>query len=131
METFVRTANSRERELLQRYVDRCIPIHYFMLFSIVCTIFGFSSVPVFLPQPYPTHATYPFEVNTEMLKNALRGLQIIGIVQTALFVTIDAVFSALIWFAGVQFELLSETLRSVSDTTQLSLCIKRHHELLR
>ncbi|XP_015523535.1 putative odorant receptor 92a isoform X1 [Neodiprion lecontei] len=131
LEHFVATASRRERQLLQHYVDRCISVHYFMLFCIVSTIFGFSSVPIFLPQPYPTHATYPFKVETDLLKNMIRAFQILAIVQTALFVSIDAQFSTLIWFTGARFELLSEELRKVSDVAQIHACVRKHQNVLR
>ena len=128
---FLKISTSKEREILQRYVDRCGPIHFAVnicsLAASLAMIFG----PLVLPQSLPTDAKYPFDVDDHPAKDLAYFHQAMAGLQCAEIGSVDCQAALLIWFAGARLELLADEFKNVTTLKEFNDCIKKHQILLR
>ncbi|XP_043287873.1 uncharacterized protein [Venturia canescens] len=131
MRDFVEKATPRERALLQRYVDRCAPLHFLCcLFALIAGI-AMIAGPLVLPIDLPTDAKYPFPVDTHPGYDIAYIHFIIAGMQCASITPIECYAALLIWFAGARFELLGEEFQNVMSSDEFNECIKKHQILLK
>ena len=117
--------------MLQRYVDRCGSTHFAI--NICCLAASLAMIlgPLVLPQPLPTDAKYPFDVNNHPVKDLAYFHQAIAGLQCAELGSVDCQAALLIWFAGARLELLANEFKNVTSLKEFNDCIRKHQILLR
>ena len=127
----VKEASTRDREVFQKYVDQCrivypcaIAWYYICLGS---WVFG----PIFLPQPFPTDAEYPFCTDTLFTHSIVYMHQFIVGVQVAAAMSHSGFAALLLWFTAARFECLILELQETSNARMLIKCIKKQIRLRR
>nr|QHN69141.1 odorant receptor 13 [Sirex nitobei] len=131
METFLKHANSHERTVLQRYVDKVAIFHAFITISAYLTAFAFACGPLVLSQPFPSEATYPFPIDSRFVKIILLVLQEVAIIQAGAGVAVDCQAAVLIWFTVARFELLALKMKKVESEHELYGYLLEHQKLLK
>ncbi|XP_018364001.1 PREDICTED: odorant receptor 49b-like [Trachymyrmex cornetzi] len=132
MEYNIKCAESYEKKLYQRYVDRCAIFYV----SLTTAVFLGASITATLPfiaadQIFPTDTKYPFDVEYEPVKTIIFLHQFIVIWQCFSIVCVGSFVGLLIWFAAARFEILSEQFRTVTDIYGITVCVRQHVKLLR
>ncbi|XP_011053778.1 PREDICTED: odorant receptor 67a-like [Acromyrmex echinatior] len=132
MEHNIKCAQSYEKKLYQRYVDRCAIFYV----SLTAAVFLGASITATQPfiaanQIFPTDTKYPFDVEYEPVKTIIFLHQFIVIWQCFSIVCMGSFVGLLIWFAAARFEILSEQFRMVTDIYGITVCVRQHVKLLR
>lgn len=131
MEDFCRKASKTERLVLQRYVDKYKHVHsIYTLWCFLTTAFVICG-PLYSPQPFPTHAIYPFAVSHQPLKSIIFLHQVIVGFQASAGMAIDTQIALLLRYTAARFEILGIEMRNTKSNCNFNACIKKHNELLR
>ncbi|XP_053997444.1 uncharacterized protein LOC128886511 [Hylaeus anthracinus] len=122
-------ARSYERFVLQRYVNK-----YSTFYGVSATWFYLTATVVvvgslFVDQPFPTEAEYPFPVNFMPLRTTLFIHQAFVGLQCAAIVCMNMFAALLLLFAAARFEILMLELRSVQDIGTLIQCIRKYYHV--
>ncbi|CAL7939840.1 unnamed protein product [Xylocopa violacea] len=125
------TASSYEAHVYQRYVDK-----YSVFYGIIAIWFymtGFIVIlgTLFISDPLPTNAEYPFVVNFEPVRSIVFVHQAFVGMQCAAHMAISIFCALLLFFASARFEILQLELRAVKDLDSLTKCIKKYHRVKR
>ena len=132
LENFLKNANSYERLILQRYVDRSKNLYGIVSFFIYLGCLGCNLEPIiFARHQFPTESSYPFDVDSHPIFEILYALQCLAIFHLASGLFIDTQVAVLLWFTGARFEMLGNEFENVSNPDELYCCIKKHQELIR
>ncbi|XP_050586348.1 uncharacterized protein LOC126920277 isoform X2 [Bombus affinis] len=127
MKSCCKEANSYERQVFQRYVDK-----YAVYYAASAAWFYWCGaiVPIgtfFLPDPFPTNAEYPFPVDFEpvrsiiFLQQSLVGMQCSSLLCTNIFCAL------LLLFAAARFEILMTEIRAANSVKSLIKCVKKYY----
>ncbi|XP_043500821.1 odorant receptor Or2-like [Polistes fuscatus] len=130
MENIVKQAKPYEKMILTKYVDRCSILHISLTFGFYLAATNIVLGPIFLPQPLPTFAVYPFNVSTHPIYEIVYLLQAVTCIQASTGATIDCQVAVLLWFAGARFEMLQIDIANTVDECDLKWCIFKHRQIL-
>ncbi|XP_076173370.1 uncharacterized protein LOC143149687 [Ptiloglossa arizonensis] len=112
-------AKQYEIQVFQHYVQK------------YCTFYGVSAIwfyvsasvfvvgTVFISQPFPTNAEYPFAVDYEPLRTIIFLHQALVGMQCAAHVCINLLGALLLFYAAARFEILMMELRDITDIHDL------------
>ncbi|XP_076182382.1 uncharacterized protein LOC143154293 isoform X2 [Ptiloglossa arizonensis] len=122
-------AKSYERYVLQRYVDKfstfyCVAAYWFY---VTASIFVVGTL--FISQPFPIDAEYPFAVDYEPLKTTIFLHHGYVCMQCAAIVCSNVFAALLLLFAAARFEILMDELRVVQNTEMLVRCVKNYYHV--
>ncbi|XP_076237905.1 uncharacterized protein LOC143181408 [Calliopsis andreniformis] len=131
MSVCCKEANSYERHVYQRYIDKYSTFYgtsavWFYLTASLMVVGTF-----FISQPFPTNAEYPFPVNHEPLATIIFLHQALVGMQCAAHVCVNIFGALLLLFAAARFEILTMELRSIMDIRDLIKCLKKYHRVKR
>ncbi|KAG5319000.1 OR13A protein, partial [Pseudoatta argentina] len=132
MEWTLERAELYEKNIYQRYVDRCAMFYV----SSTAAVFLGAGIGVIVPltaadQIFPTEAKYPFNVEHEPIKTIIFVHQFIAVWQCFSTVCIGSFVSLFIWFAAARFEILLQQFRMVTNIYDITVCVRQHIKLLR
>ncbi|XP_043500822.1 uncharacterized protein LOC122523229 [Polistes fuscatus] len=130
MENIVKQAKPYEKAILTKYVDRCAMFHIYLTFGFYLAATNIVLGPIFLPQPLPTFAVYPFNVETHPIYEIVYFMQAITGIQASSGATIDCQVAVLLWFAGARFEMLHIDIANTINECDLKWCIFKHRQIL-
>ncbi|XP_014610348.1 PREDICTED: uncharacterized protein LOC106790136 [Polistes canadensis] len=130
MENVFKQAKPYEKTILTKYVDRCSILHISLTFGFYLAATNIVLGPIFLPQPLPTFAVYPFNVETHPIYEIVYFMQAVTCIQASTGATIDCQVAILLWFAGARFEMLQIDISNTVDEYDLKLCIFKHRQIL-
>ncbi|XP_032684841.1 odorant receptor 30a-like [Odontomachus brunneus] len=132
MEDYYRQAKPYERDVFQRYVNKCTR-YYMVTLSIMSIAFVGSIVePLFRGiDSYPLVIKYPFVVDQRLLWAIVYLHQTFGLYQVYCQATGNAFLALLLWFTSARFEILSIKFRKASKYFDWQICVREHQELLR
>lgn len=133
MEYNLEYAEEHERDVYQRYADKCVPFYAGSTFAVFLTAISTSLVVplITVDQTFPTEAKYPFDVECEPLRTLIFVHQFIAIWQCFSTVCLCSYVAILIWFTAARFEILSQQFRVVNGVHEIIACIQQHVKLLR
>ncbi|XP_032686932.1 odorant receptor 49b-like [Odontomachus brunneus] len=132
MEHSFEYAEAHEKDVYQRYTNKCVPFYAFSIFSVFLTALATVAVPLItVNQTFPTEARYPFDVEHEPLKTIIFLHQFIVVWQCFSNVCHGGFIGILIWFTAARFEILSQQFRAVRGPRELITCVREHIKLLR
>ncbi|KYN19137.1 hypothetical protein ALC57_08493 [Trachymyrmex cornetzi] len=131
MEDYIQQAKSEERNIFQRYINKC-KLFYgtticFMTTTAIIMWFG----PLLLPQPFPIEVEYPFDVNKQPLRTIIYLHHIMAVYQSRTQVCSNIFIALLLWFTAARFEILSHKFQKSTSTSEFIICIQLHQRLLR
>ncbi|XP_076763153.1 uncharacterized protein LOC143430662 [Xylocopa sonorina] len=124
-------ACSYERHVFQRYVDKYSMFYGISAIWIYATALLVILGTLFLSDPFPTNARYPFAVDFEPVRSIIFLQQALVGVQCAAHVSIAVFCALLLLFSSARFEILQLELRSIKDAVSLIKCIKKYHNIRR
>ncbi|XP_011694481.1 PREDICTED: uncharacterized protein LOC105453899 [Wasmannia auropunctata] len=130
MEHFCNSMKSREEVVIQRYVDKCVT--FYGVISVIFYVLSgiFCIVPLILHQPFPIVFEYPFDVYHQPLRVIIYAHQGIVAFIVSGQLCLNAFAACLLWFASARFEMLIEDLKNFTNIHQLTVCVKKHQEIL-
>ncbi|THK33165.1 uncharacterized protein LOC114841463 [Diachasma alloeum] len=130
METFVKNANSYEREVLTNNVEVVTPFYF--RYNILCltATLAYTCGPFVMDQPFPNIAEYPFPVDKHPLYDMILILEVINGVQCCCTGGFICQLSLLLWYGTIQLRILSDKIEKVSDSEGLENCISIHQYIL-
>jgi len=132
MEHNFECAETYEKKLYQRYVDKCAKF-YGVIAAIVFFGGWLSIIAPFIEadQIFPTDAKYPFDVEDEPVKTIIFLHQFLAVWQCSCTVCLCSFVALLLWFAAARFEILSQQFRTVTDIDGITVCVRQHMKVLR
>ncbi|KAI4500518.1 hypothetical protein M0802_004480 [Mischocyttarus mexicanus] len=130
MESVVKKAKPYEKAILTKYVEKCAMLHMSLTFGFYLAATNIVLGPIFLPQPLPTFAIYPFNVETHPTYEIVYLMQAITGIQASSGATIDCQVAILLWFAGARFEMLQFEISNIVDEYDLKWCILKHRNIV-
>ena len=130
MERFLNEAQDYERSVLKGYLDRCSLFHVFLTFMNYFTTFAMIGGPLIFPQPLPTHAVYPFSVESGIVKYLVYIHQSFTGLQLSSMLSSDCQIALMMWFAGARFEILAGELEIVTSVIEFQNFVRKHQRIL-
>ncbi|XP_076237906.1 uncharacterized protein LOC143181409 [Calliopsis andreniformis] len=127
MTAYLETAEPFEQIIFQRYINKYSKFYGVAAMWFYTTSFTVIVGTLFIAQPFPTRAEYPFAVDYEPMKTiiflhqALVGIQVPGGLCVNVYVAL------LVLFASARFEILTEELRHTNDVHSLAQCLKKYY----
>lgn len=133
MEHNFECALAHEKEIYQRYTDRCVIFYGGSTLSVFLTAIGITVIaPLITPnQTFPTDVKYPFDVEREPAKSLIFMHQFFVIWNCFSVACLCSFIALLIWFAVARFEILNQQFRAVNGISDIITCTKQHMKLLR
>ncbi|XP_011707076.1 PREDICTED: uncharacterized protein LOC105462254 [Wasmannia auropunctata] len=132
MEHNLECAEPYEKEIYQRYVDRCAMFYASSTLAVFLTACLTIITPLIATdQIFPTDAKYPFDVDREPMRTIIFLHQFVAIWQCFSMVCLGTFAALLMWFAAARFEILSQQFRMVTDIYGIIECIRQHVKILR
>ncbi|XP_076763150.1 uncharacterized protein LOC143430660 [Xylocopa sonorina] len=124
-------ADAFERRVFQRYVDKYSTFYGLsaMWFYATACIVIFATL--FISDPFPTNAEYPFRVDFEPLRSIIFVHQAIVGFQCAAHICMNIFYALLLLFAAARFEIVMIELSAINDFLSLIKCIKRYQTVKR
>ncbi|XP_012348109.1 uncharacterized protein LOC105736721 [Apis florea] len=124
-------ANSYERQVFQGYVK-----NYAIFYGISAIWFYWCALIVvvgtlFISDPFPTNAEYPFPVDFEPVKSIVFVQQALVGFQCSAHLCINIFCALLLLFAAARFEILMNELRAVENIESLIKCIEKYYAVRR
>ncbi|XP_029660136.1 uncharacterized protein LOC115233723 [Formica exsecta] len=131
MEHNFKYADAYEKEVYQRYVDKCKVFYAGSTMVIFFTGIVLIITPLIMPdQILPIEAKYPFDVKHEPMKTIVFLHQTIVICQAFSNVCHCSLIGLFIWFTTARFEILSHQFRRVTGIYDIIAGIRQHIKLL-
>ncbi|CAL7939839.1 unnamed protein product [Xylocopa violacea] len=124
-------ASSYERHVFQRYVDKYSAFYGISAIWIYVTTSIVIVGTLFISDPFPTDAKYPFAVNFEPVRSIIFVHQALVGMQCAAHTAIAAFCALLLLFSAARFEILQLELQAVKDVASLINCIKKYRKVKR
>lgn len=131
MENFIQQAKSEEKNVIQKYIDKCKLFYIMTLSWITITAVALIFGPLLLPQPFPIEVQYPFYVDQQPLKTVIYLHHAMMVYQSYVQVCSNVFVAVLLWFVAARFEILSHKFRKVRSFSEYKICIQLHQWLLR
>ncbi|XP_076763029.1 uncharacterized protein LOC143430572 [Xylocopa sonorina] len=120
-------ARSYERHVFQRYVDKYSVFYGISAIWIYVTASMVVVGTLFIAEPFPTNAKYPFAVHFEPVRSIIFVHQALVGMQCAAHTAIAAFYALLLLFSAARFKVLQLELRAVTDVASLINCIRKYH----
>nr|WGO81829.1 olfactory receptor 164 [Microplitis mediator] len=130
VDDFIDKASVSEKQVLQKYIDKCWKFQLFMTCSYYMTTTGIIIGPLVLPQKFPTDAVYPFPVDNSIISLIVYLHQCIVGYQCSAGMALDCQAALFIWYLSAKFELLISETKNVVTYNELRHYIKKHQDLL-
>lgn len=130
MDDYFKAAKPHERVILQNYVDRCATLHSTLTIAYYFTTAAVACGPFVLPQSFPTHAVYPFPIDSTLVFIAVYIHQAFVGFQCSTGLTLDCQSAMLLWFTGARFQILADSAASIDKLTFHDF-VKEHQHLLK
>ncbi|XP_012152307.2 uncharacterized protein LOC105664056 [Megachile rotundata] len=127
MKDCCKNAKPYERSTYQRYVDKYSMFYGVSTIWFYVTALIISTGTLFIPQPFPTNAEYPFPVHYQPLKSIIFLHQSFLLLQCSAHVCINTLCALLMLFAAARFEILKIKLRKVRTSRDLIDCVKTYY----
>ncbi|XP_053973003.1 odorant receptor 4-like [Hylaeus volcanicus] len=129
MTEFCTKAETIERCVLQRYVDKYSKFYGLSAswFYVTSSIFVVGTL--FIDQPFPTDAAYPFAVDYEPVRTVIYLHQTYVFMQCSAMVCINMFVALLLLFTAARYEILMEELRVVQNVDMLIECLKKYYHV--
>nr|XP_031838462.1 uncharacterized protein LOC116429548 [Nomia melanderi] len=127
MVAYCQNMEAYQRNILQEYIDRFSPFYKGATFWNTVSSFGMILGALFLPQPYPLAAEYPFPVNYEPVKSLLYLHQSYVCLLCMSTLHSNLIVALLTLFASARFEILMIDLRAAVTVTDLNNCMKQYY----
>lgn len=131
MENYIQQAKSEEKNIIQKYIDKCKLFYIMTLSWITITAVAIVFGPLLLPQPFPIEVQYPFYVGQQPLKTVIYLHHAMVVYQSYVQVCSNVFVAVLLWFVAARFEILSYKFRKVRSFPEFKICIQLHQRLLR
>lgn len=131
MENYIQRAKLEERNIFQKYIDKCKLFYGLTLSWISITAIGIIFGPLLLPQPFPIEVQYPFCVGQQPLKTIVYLHHVMIVYQSYVQACSNVFVAVLLWFVVARFEILSHQFRKVRSFSEFKICIQLHQQLLR
>lgn len=131
MENYIQQAKSEEKNIFQKYIDKCKLFYELTLSWIAISAIGIIFGPFLLPQPFPIEVQYPFYVGQQPLKTIIYLHHVMAVYQSYVQVCSNVFVAVLLWFVVARFEILSHQFRKVRSFSEFKICIQLHQQLLR
>ncbi|XP_072764976.1 odorant receptor 13a-like [Anoplolepis gracilipes] len=131
MENYIQQANAEEKNIFQKYIDKCKLFYGITLSWITITAVAMVFGPLLLPQSFPIEVEYPFYVGQQPLKTVIYLHHAMVIYQSYVQVCSNVFVAVLLWFVAARFEILSNEFRKVTSSSEFKICIQLHQQLLR
>ncbi|XP_076763027.1 uncharacterized protein LOC143430569 [Xylocopa sonorina] len=126
MEYYCKRASLYQRRVFQRYIDKYSTFYGVSAVWFYATACMVILGTVFLSDPLPTNAEYPFAVTFEPVRSIIFVHQAIVGFQCAAHISIGIFCALLLLFSAARFEVLTMELRTVQDTPSLIECVKHY-----
>ncbi|XP_029038888.2 uncharacterized protein LOC114874099 [Osmia bicornis bicornis] len=127
MKKCCKEAKPYERQVYQTYVDKYSTFYGVSAIWFYLTASIIAIGTLFIPQPLPTNAEYPFPVDYQPLKGILFLHQSFLGFQCSAHVCINMFCALLMLFAAARFEILKVELREVKNFNELVDCVKKYY----
>lgn len=132
MEDYCRRAQPHERDVFQRYVNKCAYFYVVTLSIMGIAFVGSILEPLFRGlDSYPLVIKYPFVVDQWLSRTIVYLHQAFGLYQVFCQATANVFLALLLWFTSARFEILSIKFRKASEYFDWQVCVREHQELLR
>lgn len=131
MENYIQQAKSEEKNIFQKYINKCKLFYGLTLSWIAITAIAIILGPLLLPQPFPIEVQYPFYVSQRSLKIIIYLHHAMVVYQSCVQVCSNVFVAVLLWFIAARFEILSHQFRKVRSFSEFKICIQLHQQLLR
>ena len=131
MKSCCEKGNSHERRVFQQYVDK-----YAMYYAASAVWFYGTTVTVligtlFICDPFPTMAEYPFPVDSEPIRSIIFLQQSLAGLQCSSTMCINIFCALLMLFAAARFEILMNEMRTVDNVALFVKYVKKYYALKR
>ncbi|CAD1475798.1 unnamed protein product, partial [Heterotrigona itama] len=131
MKSLCEKGNSDERRVFQKYVDE-----YAIFYTVSAVWFNLCAyvVPIgtlFISDPFPTPAQYPFAVDSEPIRSIVFFQQAFTGLQCASAICLNIFCALLLLFTAARFEILMNEIRSSKDIASFIRCIKQYYDIQR
>ncbi|KAK1123109.1 hypothetical protein K0M31_008742 [Melipona bicolor] len=131
MKSCYEKGNLHERRVFQQYVDK-----YAMYYAASAAWFYWtgSTVPIgtlFISDPFPTPAEYPFPVDSEPIRSIIFLQQSLVGLQCSSAMCINIFCALLMLFTAARFEILMNEMRTVNNFASFVKCVKKYYALKR
>ncbi|KAF3054620.1 Odorant receptor 296 [Nylanderia fulva] len=131
MENYYKQAEKYEKEIFQKYVDKCKPFYGTILCWLAMTGISVIAAPLFSAQSFPSEAEYPFNVQHQPLKTLIYAHHVLTAYQSVIQVSANTFPALLLWFIAARFKILSDQFRTVTNMKELIKYTQEHTILLR
>ncbi|KAG6801223.1 hypothetical protein HZU73_03344 [Apis mellifera caucasica] len=124
-------ANSYERQVFQGYAKS-----YATFYGVSAIWFYWCALIVvvgtlFISDPFPTNAEYPFPVHFEPVRSIVFVQQALVGFQCSAHLCVNIFCALLLLFAAARFEILMNELRAVENIESLIKCIEKYYAIRR
>ncbi|KAL6423488.1 hypothetical protein ACFW04_010217 [Cataglyphis niger] len=131
MENYIQQAKPEEKDIFQKYIDKCKLFYGLTLCWITITAVAIIFGPLLLPQPFPIEVQYPFYVGQQQpLKTIIYLHHTMAVYQSYVQVCSNVFVAVLLWFVAARFEILSHKFRKIRNFSEFKNCIQLHQRLL-
>ncbi|CAD1468487.1 unnamed protein product, partial [Heterotrigona itama] len=129
MKSCCEKGSSDERRVFQQYVDK-----YAMYYAASAVWFYWSGSIVsigtlFISDPFPTPAEYPFPVDFEPIRSIIFLQQAITGLQCSSSICINIFCALLLLFTAARFEILMNEMRTVNNISSFVKCVKKYYDI--
>lgn len=131
MENYIQRAKLEERNIFQRYINKCKLFYGVTMAWLTVTLVAMICGPLLLPQSFPFEVEYPFHVEMQPLKTIIYLHHAMAVYQSYVQVCANIFIALLLWFVAARFEILSYEFRKVTSFSEFINCIQLHQQLLR
>lgn len=128
---FCATAKSYEKVVLQRYVDKYSKFYGLSSCWLMVASGSFVVLTLFIAQPFPTDAEYPFAVDYEPLRTIIFLHQAYINLQCCSMLCNNVFIALMLLFTASRFEMLMVELRAVKNIETLIECVRKYYHLRR
>ncbi|THK33269.1 odorant receptor 67NTE, partial [Diachasma alloeum] len=130
IETFMKDANSHEREVLSKCVKRIASRHFSYNIIAISATLGYILGPITLDYSLPNRLVYPFAVDEHPSYDIAYLWETIGAIECCCSTAFICQVCLLLWYGTIQLEILAEKMRKVSIAQDLKEYINVHHHIL-
>ncbi|XP_014477090.1 PREDICTED: uncharacterized protein LOC106745735 [Dinoponera quadriceps] len=132
MEDYYQRAKPDERDVFQRYINKCASIYVTTLSMMTISLLSSYVEPLFRgSDSYPLVIKYPFTVDQQPLRAIVYFHHIFGLYQVYCQVSANVFLALLLWFTSARFEILSNKFRRAAKYSDWQIYVKEYQELLR
>ncbi|XP_076621668.1 uncharacterized protein LOC143342071 [Colletes latitarsis] len=124
-------AKRYDKYVYQQYVKKYSTFYGMSSMWFYMTATTLIAGTLFISEPFPMNAEYPFSVDYEPLKTAIFLHQALVCMQCAAHVCINMLGAMLLFFAAARFEILMKELRNIVDVQDLIKGVDSYYSLKR